>query len=602
MTRKILWMWTILSVLACLLGATWPASASQDQVTQAGTMRAASLTRSAAKSVPNHLNYQGFLADAQEEQGVTATLEMTFRIFTEETGGAELWAEIHPDVEVVDGLFSVLLGSRTPLPEGLFDGTPLWLQTEMGTELLEPRRPLVSVAYSLRSQESDHAKTSDWATSAGDAQHAVTADTATHCPLAGAWTVLGDDVYRLSGRVGIGVASPSYTLHVSGTINASAYYGDGSHLTGLSQSPDEDWIIDGENVYHLPGRVGIGLATPAAKLHVESDSTESALIAKGGWTYPILAEYSGSSSSAAICAKNTGSSGDALVAMAQGGGRSAVYAQAGPGVDYAVWGEANDADWAGFFSGDLHASGRAGIGTTSPQAKLEVDGSGEENAIMGKGSWSYPIMTEWGGSGPYAALLAKNTGASGDAIQAILEGGGRSALYAQGASGADYAIMASAGGATWAGFLSGDLHASGQVGIGTTLMGSHQLSVTSSGSGDAGATIYAENDAPDGIAMALENTSTEATLLLTQNGSGDLMRCDKPAAKHSKVETVFRVQNDGRIVGAVLELTGGSDLAELFEVDGTAGDIQPGMLVSIDPHNPGQVVTNRSPQPRTGGD
>ncbi len=600
MNTKIVWGRAIFSALLCLLAAMCPVNASQDHAAPAGTAPAAGSAWSASKSAPNYLNYQGFLADAQGQDGVTATLEMTFKIYAEETGGTELWSETHPAVQVSEGLFSVLLGSLFPIPGGLLDGSTRWLQTEVDAEILVPRKPLVSVAYSLRSQESGHAQTSDHATYASDAQHAITADTAAYCPTVMVWTADGDDIYRPSGRVGIGLPDPAHTLDVAGTINATTYYGDGSNLSGISAGcADDDWTIDGENIHHLPGRIGIGTDAPEAKLHVESDSTENALLAKGGWSYPVLAEYNGPNSGAAICAKNTGSTGDALVALAQGNGRSAIYAQAGPGINYAVLGEANNADWAGFFSGDLHTSGRVGIGTTSPQSKLDIDGDGEENALMAKGSWSYPIMAEWGGAGEYAALLAKNTGSSGDAIQAILEGGGRSAIYAQGVSGADYAIMAAAGGATWAGYLSGDLHASGQAGIGTTSLGGHQLSVASSGSGQAGATVYAENDAADGIAMALENTSSDVTLLLTQNGAGDMMRCETPASKGEKGETIFRIQNDGRIVGAVLELTGGSDLAEPFDISSSTSEIQAGMLVCIDPHNPGKLVLSSTAYDRT---
>lgn len=695
MTRRSLTAWVALTAMACALLTPALSLATE----RPGLAQAGSLSKSVSKSAPGELNYQGHLVDAQTSEDVTATLEITFQIYDQETKGTQLWSETHPVVEVYKGLFSVMLGSMTPFPNDLFDGSSLWLQTEVGAEVLQPRKPMVSVAYSLRSHKADQAT---------EAEHAVLADTAAFSYSVDGWTVDGNDVYRetgkvgigttdpsytvdvigsvkanmffgsgagltgitttpdddwtvlgnnmyagVSGNVGIGVTNPTYTLHVDGTmhantyygdgsqltgitrstdddwtlsgdniyvgvpgnvgigtaspthkldvsgaVNAATFYGDGSHLTGVTGTGDDDWVIDGDNIYRVPGEIGIGTATPGAKLHIEGGSSENALMAKGGWSYPIMAEYGGSGSDAAICATNTGANGDALHAFADGTGRSAIYARAAAGADHAIMAEANGATWAGHFAGDMHASGKVGIGTETPAAKLDVRGSGVENTIMAKGSWSYPIVAEWGGSGDYAALQARNTGSSGDAIQAIVEGGGRSAIYAQASPTANYAIWAEANGAAWAGYLSGDMHASGQVGIGTISLGSHQLTVTSSGSGQSGATVFAENDATDGIAMALENTSTDATLLLTQNGTGDMMRCEQPASKGVKGETIFKIQNDGRIVGSVLELTGGSDLAEPFNVT-SAAEVVPGMLVCIDPQNPGELVLSSRPYDRT---
>jgi hypothetical protein len=97
-----------------------------------------------SKFVPDQLNYQGYLVDAADSTVITAILEMTFRLFDSETKGTELWSETHSMVEVDNGLFQVMLGSQTAFPVGLFDGSQLWLQTEVGTEVLTPRKRLVS--------------------------------------------------------------------------------------------------------------------------------------------------------------------------------------------------------------------------------------------------------------------------------------------------------------------------------------------------------------------------------------------------------------------------------------------------------------------------
>ena len=141
--------------LSCLLVMTgtllWAGSAVTTQETI--ILKDQNDARAPSKSVPAQLNYQGYLADAADSSAITATVEMTFRLFDSETKGAELWSETHPAVEVHGGLFQVLLGSVMAFPEGLFDGSPLWLQTEVGTEILSPRKPLVSVAYSRTAAE-----------------------------------------------------------------------------------------------------------------------------------------------------------------------------------------------------------------------------------------------------------------------------------------------------------------------------------------------------------------------------------------------------------------------------------------------------------------
>lgn len=60
---------------------------------------------------------------------------------------------------------------------------------------------------------------------------------------------------------------------VDGSISASTYYGDGSNLTGIEGTTDNDWTIDGDNVYHLNGNVGIGTTSPSAKTHTVTATT-----------------------------------------------------------------------------------------------------------------------------------------------------------------------------------------------------------------------------------------------------------------------------------------------------------------------------------------
>jgi hypothetical protein len=46
----------------------------------------------------------------------------------------------------------------------------------------------------------------------------------------------------------------------------------------------------------------------------------------------------------------------------------------------------------------------------------------------------------------------------------------------------------------------------------------------------------------------------------------------------------------GRITTPVLEITGGCDLSENFDIKSASDMVEPGMIVCIDPENPGQLV------------
>jgi len=60
----------------------------------------------------------------------------------------------------------------------------------------------------------------------------------------------------------------------------------------------------------------------------------------------------------------------------------------------------------------------------------------------------------------------------------------------------------------------------------------------------------------------------------------------------------YEGSGSGRVVTGVMEITGGSDLAERFDVSSAEGTIQPGMVVCIDPSKPGALFVSREPYDR----
>lgn len=230
--------------------------------------------------VPPMMNYQGFLT-GPGNLPPNGDFPMTFRIYPDSTGSDSLWTEAHASVTVARGIFNVLLGSVNPLPSALFDGRTPWLETTVRDVVLQPRRPLVTVPYAF------HAET---------ALHAQNADTADVVREGGSelWGTDGTNVFRSTGNVGVGTASPTMPLTVKSYSNAPqlrleqnnaadgwtlfADSGDGPLRIARvgTDRPGEKVMISAE------GKVGVGTANPTEQLQVAG----TIYAALGGMKFP----------------------------------------------------------------------------------------------------------------------------------------------------------------------------------------------------------------------------------------------------------------------------------------------------------------------------
>jgi len=105
--------------------------------------------------VPHLLNFQGRLDDADGQVVPDGDQTLIFRLFDAPAGGTQLWQETQI-VTTTDGLFNVLLGSVTPIPDAAFDADSCYLEVEpQGSAPLSPRSRITSVAYARRAAEAD---------------------------------------------------------------------------------------------------------------------------------------------------------------------------------------------------------------------------------------------------------------------------------------------------------------------------------------------------------------------------------------------------------------------------------------------------------------
>jgi hypothetical protein len=124
---------------------------------QAGALGFLSPTGSSTTTI----SYQGRLADSGGTP-VNDTVGMTFRIYNAATGGSPLWTETYPAVQISDGLFHVLLGSTTPLPQSLFsDNDTLYLGITVGADdEMTPREQLASAPWAINALSSQSSASS----------------------------------------------------------------------------------------------------------------------------------------------------------------------------------------------------------------------------------------------------------------------------------------------------------------------------------------------------------------------------------------------------------------------------------------------------------
>ncbi len=100
--------------------------------------------------ISQEMNYQGHLFDAQQNP-LSGVYDFEFRIYDVAEAGIPVWSEIQHDIDVDSGIFHVMLGTTNPLTMD-FNGS-FWLETVIEGEVLQPRQSLSAVSQAHHAKD-----------------------------------------------------------------------------------------------------------------------------------------------------------------------------------------------------------------------------------------------------------------------------------------------------------------------------------------------------------------------------------------------------------------------------------------------------------------
>jgi len=449
------------------------------------------VTSTVFAALPQLINYQGIVTNTSN-QPVGGTHDLTFKIYPDSLQATSpLWTEVHTGVSIDQGLFSVLLGGVTPFPSDLFDADERWIGITVDSDPeIDPRVRIASVPWALR---------------------ASVADTALATLSDGVWESAGTGIYFNNGNVGIGTATPESFLHIT--------TGDGTAFQSLKIDSD------GESTDY-PLRI----RTRTDPLSGFSDAdTKFYINGEGDVFLPNTVLSDGNSGRFEVRPQN---------------GRMILWDNVSS-MRFEVYHGNNDLDIALRAGGSTSwingvNGGNVGIGTTSPAEQLDVDGTVQMTGFkMPTGAVNgYVLASDATGAGTWQSV--------------------------SGIADTDWTVVGD------------DMYSGvpGAVGIGTSIPNAKLEVVGNTGTGIVGKSLL-------GTGVYGENTSSGNYAYLggssyAVRGSGDVLF------------------EDGTVSVPVLEITGGADLSEQFDIHEADDEATPaaGMVVSIDSDNPGHLVVS----------
>jgi len=220
--------------------------------------------------VPCKVNYQGRLI--KDNVPVDGTKTMSFSIYNSAVGGTLRWTSGDVNVEVHNGLFRYVLDLSSI--DDWTAGEALYLEVQVGTDILTPREELYAYPYAINSHLLEGEAKEYFINTSGETQKK-------------------DGGLNIMGNVGIGTTGPTHKLDMRGQLRidqgasydvwiqgGSATSGTARNLAILGIKSSDELRLNLEGEYTggvriqgaktiIDGNVGIGTTSPGTnKLEV----------------------------------------------------------------------------------------------------------------------------------------------------------------------------------------------------------------------------------------------------------------------------------------------------------------------------------------------
>jgi hypothetical protein len=505
------------------------------------------LISSATAQVPPLINYQGRVIIGSSNYSGTGQFKFalvnsngTVSFWSNNgtsVGGSEPSASV--GIFVTNGLYSVLLGdaslaNMTPVAGGAFTNADVrlrvWFNGGSGSQLLTPDQRIVSVGYALMSSNVvDGAITSNKLATGSVTSSKIADGSVTGVKLApGAVTSA-----TLGDSLTLGNttnANGTLTLYRTSVDSAAiTLSGSGNSITTFG----DDGFIQTRLLGPTFGQLELFNSHPNnyQAVDLSANGTSGAFLQLNNSNGIQKAYLSGLNAGGALSLyQGNGNAG--IVANAQGSGGYMYVYQADGQVGVQM-------------DGDSSGAGYVSVRGTNGSVRGSLDGSD-------------------GGGG--ALRLSESDGTE----TATLTSQGNGNLYLrQGDGGLGVGVYANNGsGGGGVSIYDTDATFAAQLTVGDTTRKDGYLGLAS---GSGSTRVYARvwNGVTASGVIGLRNASDVQTITLDADASGD-----------------------GRITTQVLQITGGSDLSENFDIRSIHKPLEPGMIVCIDPENPGRLITS----------